>query len=259
MLLIPMRMVCILGLVCLCTGGCAQLQGTRIKDDPYSFRVVGPVEIDVRSFNGDVLITTDELAEWGTVQVIREGTHGYGRVREARDSLYLIQYTVDLLPGEVGPRLEIRTFTEHAEEHFQRAHVHITMPEIRGVYVRTTNGRVNAQGVKGPVDISTNNGDVRVMTRRPMRDVVTVTNGHGDIDYRVSGDSTGLFDARTVGGRVSHRVREGRFIVGALSGESRLSAQLNFGENPITLRTVSGDIRIAVVQNPEDIGAFIVE
>jgi len=34
---------------------------------------------------------------------------------------------------------------------------------------------------------------------------------------------------------------------------------LNDGENPIRLRTVDGDIRIAVVSNPTNIGTYIIQ
>lgn len=242
--------------------GCAAtntVMGTRLAEDPYHLDIFGPLEVDVRSFNGDVFITADEFHEGVTVRVVRDAAHGAGRYEEARASLPQISYSVRIVAGEIGPRLQVRTFTDHPEPHFQRAHLHITLQEADGVFVRTTNGKVHARGVQGRVDITTTNGDVRVMSNYPMRQAVTIVNHRGNIDYRVRGESTGLIDGETVRGRVIHRARQGRMIVNNGTNQSRLHAQLNGGENPINLRTTDGDIRIAVVRNPEEVGTLIFE
>lgn len=229
------------------------------SDQAITFDVAGPVEIDVESFGGDVFITADPRHTVATVQVTRRAVHGGRRHGEARHSLEEINYTVDLVPGDLGQKLQIRTATDHSEPHYQRADVHIQMPEIDGVHVRTRNGRVFARGIQGEVHITTSNGDVRVMTNQRMHRRVTIINSGGNIDYRVRGESAGAIDAETINGRVTHRFRYGRCVIEPGTTRHRLKARFNDGTNPIVLRTVNGDIRIASVSEPERVGMFIVE
>jgi hypothetical protein len=88
---------------------------------------------------------------------------------------------------------------------------------------------------------------------------VTIVNRNGDIDYRVSGGSTGMFDAQTVNGRATTLIRYGEVRTVPPTREDALRVMLNSGDNPIVLRTVNGDIRIAVVDHPEHVGTVIVD
>ena len=54
------------------------------------------------------------------------------------------------------------------------------------------------------------------------------------------------------------RIREGRYVVHTGTDHATLVATLNEGTNPVKLTTSGGDIRIAVVENPTDVGLFIV-
>jgi hypothetical protein len=229
------------------------------SDRAMELNVTGPVEIDVESFGGDVFITADASRPQASVQVIRRAVHGGNRYREGRSSLNDISYTVEVVPGHMGQRVQVRTTTSHAEAHYQRADVHIRVPEVDGIYVRTRNGRVFTRGIQGEVDIVTTNGDVRVLTNQRMNRSVTILNNGGNIDYRVRGESSGHIDAESIGGRVTHRIRYGRCIVGPGTTYNRLNARFNGGDNPIVLRTVNGDIRIASVSEPERVGRFIFE
>lgn len=226
------------------------------EDAPQVFAVSSPVAIDVESLGGDVIVEVDEDLVEATVTITREATHGFGRQDEAKASLDQITSTVELLSGESGPVLGIRTWTAHAEPYFQRTHVHITLPHADGLRVRTQRGRVWAVGIEGLVDVETTEGGVRVMTNLAMRRPVTIVNRGADIDYRVRGESTGAIDAITVRGEVNQRVRYGHLIITSATGAS-LKAVLNDGTNPIVLRTVDGDIRIAVVNDPTEVGAQI--
>ena len=163
-----------------------------------------------------------------------------------------------MIPGDLGPVLQVRTWSDGPEPHFQRAHLTINVPGAENVRVQTTRGRVYAIDIQGAVDISTTGGDVRVMTNWAMRDAVTITNEDGDIDYRVRGDSTGDFVAETADGQVRSRVRRGVFDITEQRGH-RMIATLNGGGNPIHLKTVEGDVRVAVVHNPTEVGIYIID
>ncbi len=229
----------------------------HVEDEPKVFAVTSPVAIDVESLGGDVMIEVDEDLVEATVTITREATQGWGRGDEAKVSLDRISSTVELVSGPSGPVLSIRTWTTDPEPWFQRAHVHITLPHADGLRVRTQRGRVWAVDIEGQVDVETSEGGVRVMTNLAMRRPVTIVNRSGDIDYRVRGESTGAIDAATVRGQVMQRVSYGRLIIKSATGAA-LEAVLNDGTNPIVLRTVDGDIRIAVVSEPTKVGAQII-
>ncbi|MCH8342538.1 MAG: DUF4097 family beta strand repeat protein [Planctomycetes bacterium] len=231
----------------------------KAEDQPIVLEVARPVAIDVESFNGDVIITADDQLTNATVSILREATHGYRRKEEAQASLAEIDYSLALVPGEFGQVLQVRTWTTHAEPHFQRAHILIDVPEVDGITVRAQRGNVFVTNIEGPVDISTSQGNVRLMTNLPMRRAVTITIRQGNIDYRVRGESSGALDCQAIRGRVDHRVMTGRLIIEPDRDKGRLRATLNDGDNPITLRTADGDIRIAVVDNPTEVGWLIVE
>jgi hypothetical protein len=226
-------------------------------DDPYSLQVVGPVEIDVESFGGDVFITVDERERAATVRMVRRAVHGAGRFQEARAALEDINLSARVVPGDLGPKLEVRTSTTHPEQHFLLAHLHIVVPEAEGVRVRTSNGRVHARGIQGPIDIVTSDGEVRVITSRPMNYPVSIVAERSTIEYRVRGESSGLIDAETIGGRISHHIRHGRLTIDRGTKSDRLFARFNHGDNPITLRTTWGNIHIAAVGDPDRVGSLI--
>jgi hypothetical protein len=97
------------------------------------------------------------------------------------------------------------------------------------------------------------------MTNFAMTRPVIIANRDGDIDYRIRGESTARFDAETIDGTVSQLINYGKVtILSPLSG-TQFNATLNDGTNRVTLRTVDGDIRIAVISNPEQVGEFIID
>jgi hypothetical protein len=229
----------------------------RIDDEPMIFSGAGPLAIDVESFNGDVMITADSRLTQTTVQVVRESVHGYKRSKEGKESLVDIAWSAEIVPGELGQALKIRTSTTNAEPYFQRAHVIIKSPVVDGVKVNTNRGRVEAISIQGPVDISTNEADIRVMTNFAMTRPVIIANRDGDIDYRIRGESTARFDAETIDGTVSQLINYGAVTILSPLSDTQFNATLNYGTNRVTLRTVDGDIRIAVISNPEQVGEFI--
>lgn len=231
----------------------------RSADEAMYLDVAQPVGIDVESFNGDVHITVDPQLDQAKFWVVRQGTHGYLRRRESKASLSAIDYTVDLVPGELGQVMQIRTSTTDPEPHFQRANVHLIVPSVDGIRIRTSNGLVELINVEGAVDIRNDTGDVMVKTIQAMRDPVTIICTEGSIDYRVRGESTGALDAEVINGQVDHDIRYGSVRIQPGTDSDSLRASFNNGTNPIMLRTTDGQIRIAVVSNPMGHGQFIIK
>lgn len=240
--------------IMLLTGGCA----TRAAwDDERHFEASGPIEIDVESFAGDVTINTTDHWPDVRVRVRRAAVHGFKREREAADSLEEITSIAEIVSGDMGQKLIVRTMTDHAEAHFQRAHVFIDVPQAENITVRTTRGNVYLTGISGRINAETTDGDVRVITNRAMNKPVTVLNQRGNIFFRVRGESQGYFDCEAVRGEVSRRVNYGYLTTEPNSRHDRFRGRFNDGDNPITLRTIDGNIRVSVVHNPEQIGTFI--
>jgi hypothetical protein len=235
------------------------LSYAKLNDDPIILDVAGPIGIDVESFGGKVLIDAYPGRKFVTVTVTRYARHGWYREEEADASLDEIEYTVELVPGELGPVLQVRSSTTHPEPYFQSVTIDIKAPEVDGVRVRTDDGDVYARDITGEVDIMTADGDVRVMTNRPMRRPVTIINHAGSIDYRVRAESEGRFDVESVRGLVVKNITHGRVRVDAGTDHNTFLGTLNDGTNPITLRAADGDIRIAVVPAPTQVGIHIVD
>jgi DUF4097 and DUF4098 domain-containing protein YvlB len=204
-----------------------------------------------------VFVIADPSREWATVQIVREGTQGWGRNLDAEAAMERIEYSVDLLAGDPHETLVITTSTTDGEPWHLRAHVHIKAPAVAGVTIATENGDVEVIDLQGRVQISSSGGSIRVMTEKPMVEPVTILNRRGDIDYRVRGESSGVFDCEAQNGDVDQRSKYGGLNILAGTNRHRLRATLNDGENPVQLRTVDGDIRVAVVSNPTDVGAEV--
>lgn len=272
--LAAMAMTAVVGVAML--GGCTQMKPVvqegqdlvaesasaifyqKVKDDPVVLDVLGPIEVDVINFAGDVLIDVDPEATTATVTMTRRATHGYGRTDEAEFSLSQINASVGLTGGDLGQRLVVRTWTDHAEPHYQRVDMRITVPETEGVFIETRRGRVQAKNVGGPIEVTNDEGEIRVMTTRAIDDAVTLINHGGDVVFRVRGESQGAIDAAAVRGKVTQFVRYGEVRILPGTTNNRLFAELNDGENPIVLRAADGDVKVAVVSSPTAVGAMVI-
>ena len=234
--------------------------GDKTAHDPaLEFDTAGPIGVDVEILAGDVAVMVDEELTTTRVTLTRRASHGWGRDNEAKGSLDEIQTSAEMVPGSLGPVLQVRASTLHAEPYYQAVDVEIRTPDVEGVRIHTSEGNVIVRGGAGRVDIQTRDGDVRVMTERPMTDSVRIINDYGNVDYRVRGESTGAFDVQAFHGTVQQRVDYGQFRVYQGTDQSTLRATLNNGTNPVVLRAANGDVRFAVVKNPEQVGAFILD
>jgi DUF4097 and DUF4098 domain-containing protein YvlB len=130
------------------------------------------------------------------------------------------------------------------------ADITIRAPFIHNVAIHTQRGDVTVVGTSGSLTIQTSDGDVRVVTPYALNQKVTIENRRGNIVYRVSGTSSGIIDATAMNGAASLNVRQGDTIILPGTTGDHLIAIFNDGLNPIVMRTVEGDIRIYVLENP---------
>jgi hypothetical protein len=229
------------------------------RDRVIEVATSGPVVVDVDAFAGNVTVVGDARVKETRIWVERAAVHGFGRFAEAGDALRSIDYTVSLERGPSGEEIVVvRSETESAETRMVRSNIRVTTPELDSVQIRTTRGDVVVLNNRGPVDIVTSHGDVRVATPWPMREPIRIMNTDGSVEYRVRAESAGLYDLAAVGGRVRQRSDHGRWMkVGLESGVDRMLATLDGGDNPVVIRTSDGDISVAVVADPLGAGAFL--
>jgi hypothetical protein len=258
-------------------GGCSQLQDAmfnigawagdaadsladvKVNDDPMMIEVSGPLRVDVVNFSGDVIVDANPKLEQAVVTITRYATHGYERTGEAEASLSAIDYSVELVPGELGQQLEIRTWTTHDEPYYQRVRIQIDAPEIDGLYVRNALGKVKARDISGEIDVVTGGGDVRITSTRSLTRSVTIINNDGSIDYRVRGESSGSLDLEALRGRTFADIRYGDVRVLPGTTHTAFKGRFNGGDNPVVMRAADGDIRLVVVPDPNAVGTMIVK
>ena len=259
---IQQRLVGLMGLLLLVVVSSGGLTGCAMEiasyEAPTRLEIDGPVSLDVESFGGDVIVKAVESRQDVQVRIVREGLHPRDQREEGEASLVNIETSVGYTTDETGPTVRVSVTSTDERPWLQRARIEIEAPALTDVKIHTSRGYVETSNVEGSVDIKTDEGDVRCFTYLPVTHPVTIVNNGGDIDLRMRGESQCSIDAETIDGLVLQRVRYGELTVSE-TGEEFLRAVLNGGDTPVVLRTVDGDIRIAVVPDPFAIGRFIVD
>lgn len=239
--------------------------GESQDSETFTIPTIGQQDVVVNLFAGDVTVHATASppgtgTEQGiaTVTITRRGMHGPSRKDDSTASLTEITATVGSEWREGDSTIVVNATTTHAEPWLQAADVDIALPMLGSVVVRTARGHVYVTNNARGVDIETSKGDVRVVTHFPMSDPTTILNSDGDIDWRVSGRSAGIYDLESVGGLVFARCPVGKWLcTDPTNTDRRLFARLNDGTARVVMRNVDGDIRVAVLDNPADIGTYI--
>jgi hypothetical protein len=224
---------------------------STVTDQTVILATRGTVDVDIDSFAGPVTIVTDSSLKETTIAMRRVASFGWGRDKEAEEALSDIHYTVSLQRNEGRDVAVVRATTEHPETHFQSIEITVTVPELGSVRTHTSGGDVWVESNRGPADIVTSRGGIRVMTPWKMSGPITLVTCDGDVDLRIRGESTGSFDAASVGGAVKSRVRYGKWLaLDQRNSSDVLFATLNEGTNPVVMRTSNGDVMISVINDP---------
>ncbi|MEY3142900.1 MAG: hypothetical protein RLY21_1393 [Planctomycetota bacterium] len=234
---------------------------TFTTDEPIELKTTGALAVDVDNFAGDVTIRADRKVDRTYVEVRRVASHGLGRWTESTEALDDAGWTASLEPRNGGGEtLSIRTDTPNPEKYFHHMEIVVVTPALDSVKVRSTKGNVTVIENRGSVDIETTRGDVRMMTPWPMTGPMTIVTSEGSIDYRVRGESKGIFDCESRGGEVRQRAEFGKWLaLDTGNDHDRFLAVLNDGTNPVVLRTSEKNIRVAIVPDPTAVGIYIVD
>ena len=92
-----------------------------------------------------------------------------------------------------------------------------------------------------------------------MTEPVQIINNAGSIEYRVRRESTAAFDCQALRGRVTQNAQYGEVVVHDGTSFDTLRSTLNGGTNPVLLRAADGDIRVAVMDDPENVMQLLFE
>ena len=232
---------------CLCLlillGGCHQPQ--VLTYTPKTLDTAGPISIDVSSFAGNVTIIADDTALATTIEVTQRDD-GYSELELPP----LVQWNAWKENGDLGQLVLVEATTEDDSLQTLHADILVRAQSIHGIRIRTSRGDVSVYGISGAVDIRTSDGDVRLATPLVMNDEVTIENIRGDINMRIRGESSGTIDATAMNGSAAVDVRHGDVIILPKTTGDHVMAQLNSGANQYIFRTVDGNVKLAVVENP---------
>jgi len=148
---------------------------------------------------------------------------------ERRDDV--VEITVQTAEPE-GSRAPGSPVAQHPEVRLE-----LQIPRGMGVRVGTTSGRISVTGTTGEVALTTASGDVALNSPSG---TVTAETASGDVTLRIAPDARMRIEARSTSGEVTARAP---LRIEEMS-RSRLVGVLNAPDRTVSIRTVSGDIRI---------------
>lgn len=220
--------------------GCATSREPLVLDVPPT---TGALAVDVENFRGTVEIRVDRRTEGVSVKSSISGPE------ETMDAVHI---TADLEESDSRAVLRVRSTTDHSDPQAHSARLLITAPRVDGVRVVNRDGEVIIVRAAGAVEVANTGGAVEFRTDRPVIDPVTITTVDGNIYYQVPPGSTGMFDLKTLDGRVSFKNRDGT-TDGSWGGGPGLTTRLNEGMNPIVARTNAGNIIVRVDEDAVEV------
>ncbi len=230
-----------------------------VDEAPIDIDTVGMIDLEVDSFGGTVRIEAVPGMTGTVVEPVLRSYHGNRRRDESMGTLDDIHYRVEMLKGELDREILVLTaWSDEDETHYQAVDFFIRTGSVGSVKVRTERGRVWVRNNHHGVDIETTEGDIRVVTTHPMTEAMTMVTKNADIDYRMPPGSGGRFDAEAIGGDVYQRFTHARVTATSPdNGQSIFVGEVGDSGSSVTLRTTYGDIRIAIVDDPIDVGPII--
>jgi|GEM_PF-4495200 len=127
----------------------------------------------------------------------------------------------------------------------------VRVPACAGLRLRNSDGRVEAKGIGGSIDVDNNTstawagnwGGTRIIAGSPIVDSVTIKTGRGGLDLRLPAGSTGRLHARVVKGRLLMDLDRANIIDARTTGKEYY-ATIEGGTNPIVLTANEGTVTI---------------
>ena len=221
--------------------------------------VAGP-GIDISNVRGDITLRVVDRAErisvTPTVRLDKDGPEHF--------DLNLVASSVDVTAeiqdrGGLPALVITTTSTRDSSEFF--VDLDITVPSAEGLRIRSGGGVIRVLNIAGAVDIDSVRGPVEVRTVHALTQPVSITTGAGDIILSVPPQSAGRITMQAFDGQCYLESRSKDAVVTeTYSKGTNLTSVINRGENPITLTTTDGDVRMWVLDDPTErigLGLFV--
>ena len=201
------------------------------KDHDETFSVAGPPTLIVESFNGRVEIEGDGPA--GSVRVRAE-------VRNPSRVDYRVAQDGDTVRVQARPR------RQHSFLHlfgFNRgARIRVTVPRDATIQAKSSNGRVELKDVNGDATLRSSNGRIVV---EGVKGTVDASTSNSRIDaIRVTGDVT----LRTSNGRIEIDEGQGSFDAETSNGAIHYRGEMSSGRH--RLKSSNGSITVQLLGEP---------
>lgn len=129
--------------------------------------------------------------------------------------------------------------------------VAIEVPSCDGLRVRNSDGTVDARGVNGAITIENGGagrpgGYIYVAPGKPTSSPITITSSSGDIELVLPTDSTGNVELISANGKLAAIVAWTGQITNSVIKPGSYTGILNWGTNPIRLKTGEGEVRMHI-------------
>jgi hypothetical protein len=227
----------------------APIRGLEVAPD------FGPT-LDITNFRGSVRVEVDPRIKTPTVTArVRPDVRSF-RTKKA-ELAAKVQVQADSAI-ENGRRVLRVTSAPTGEADDVSVDLVVRVAASEGAHVRNTGGPVNLVRISGPISVINglgggDGGDVTVRTGSAMTAPVTLTTSQGNVLYQIGPGSSGDFDLQTDAGAAEFYAKIGR-VAEARPEPTRYRGLLNDGNNPVSLRSGQGNVRVVVIQNADSYG-----
>lgn len=214
-----------------------------------------PIAVDVENLNGSVTVLVSDRYKRAYVYARAAWRGKYSRAEweEVKNEDWVVAEHV----VEEGNSI-LRVLSQAAPELDPpvRTDIRVLLPACDGVYVRNAGGPVKVVGAGGAHTIESGfddgpGGNIEVKTSRDISDPITLRTSDGYVDLVLDAGSEGTIDLQTDNGTAFFSSKFGH-ATDVKPTATHWTGVWNQSTNPISLRTLDGDVRFRVVGNPED-------
>jgi len=171
------------------------------------------VDVVIKNASGDVIVRGKPNEATGDTTARIEPRIEIRTVRQRKAKLDEIQWDVQMEQNDHGGQtltIDVRSIDQDAW--FAGADIEVDTPRLGNVRVDTRRGKIIVDDNRGPVDLTTAEGEIRVRTPWPMTQPCAMVTKNADISWITRGESSGEFDCETLGGNIISYCRYGRWI-----------------------------------------------
>jgi hypothetical protein len=245
-----LAMLALVGIMVGPLGGCGR--GARVSV-PLSGMEIAPEfgpTVEVSNFRGSVTVIADEKI---TTPRVSAKVRPLDRRFTLKGKDLAAKANIAADSGLEGGRRVLRVVSTPTGDDEVAVDLVIRVARTEGVRVQNTGGTVELVRVEGPITVingvgGAEGGDVIVRTGAAMTDHANLTTTDGAVVYQVGPGSTGAFYLETDSGGAEFYAQIGT-VTNSVPKPNSYRGVLNAGDNPVSLRSGKGAVRVAVMQN----------